>query len=304
MRVSGTNGSVTNFYPRSPRGERRTPPTASSASWDYFYPRSPRGERLLFAVFLPGKSRFLSTLPARGATFCPGRWSWLFTPFLSTLPARGATIGFHSVLSNIFYFYPRSPRGERHLAVLLLMVCNDFYPRSPRGERLAAQRLLPVLYSISIHAPREGSDRELFVSASESMEISIHAPREGSDKASPCGPPCTRYFYPRSPRGERPAAAGPLVRRLYFYPRSPRGERPAPPCPRWGNGVHFYPRSPRGERPVQPQSIARKGDFYPRSPRGERPIHDARSQIPAGFLSTLPARGATRRSNKQNLLQG
>ena len=34
-------------------------------------------------------------------------------------------------------------------------------------------------------------------------------------------------------------------------------------------------------------------DFYPRSPRGER--HDRRGLIPRdeGFLSTLPARGAT-----------
>ena len=57
----------------------------------------------------------------------------------------------------------------------------------------------------------------------------------------------SRYFYPRSPCGERlthrsaPAGAG------YFYPRSPCGERP---WRLWGlfRGRNFYPRSPCGER--------------------------------------------------------
>ena len=35
-------------------------------------------------------------------------------------------------------------------------------------------------------------------------------------------------------------------------------------------------------------------NFYPRSPRGERPsMYHQASGVPAGFLSTLPARGAT-----------
>ena len=32
-------------------------------------------------------------------------------------------------------------------------------------------------------------------------------------------------FYPRSPRGERPAEIGEAAATLDFYPRSPRGER-------------------------------------------------------------------------------
>ena len=34
-------------------------------------------------------------------------------------------------------------------------------------------------------------------------------------------------------------------------------------------------------------------NFYPRSPRGERPAGDRRFLWPEGFLSTLPAWGAT-----------
>ena len=33
--------------------------------------------------------------------------------FLSTLPARGATFGAKHICNTSSYFYPRSPRGER-----------------------------------------------------------------------------------------------------------------------------------------------------------------------------------------------
>ena len=44
---------------------------------------------------------------------------------------------------------------------------------------------------------------------------------------------------------------------------------------------------------MDPSPHARK-DFYPRSPRGERPGQDAELVDVGLFLSTLPARGATR----------
>ena len=56
--------------------------------------------------------------------------------FLSTLPARGATL--HSVLTGSpnRHFYPRSPRGERPgCPALPPRRGSHFYPRSPRGER-------------------------------------------------------------------------------------------------------------------------------------------------------------------------
>ena len=74
----------------------------------------------------------------------------------------------------------------------------NFYPRSPRGERRQAQRGQPGRKKISIHAPREGSDRYFFVVVCQ-CNISIHAPREGSDYWLSSDV----HFYPRSPRGER-----------------------------------------------------------------------------------------------------
>ena len=80
----------------------------------------------------------------------------------------------------------------------------------------------------------------------------------------------------------------------YFYPRSPCGERP--PCPSWARrtGRNFYPRSPCGERRGPSRTspcvviflstlslrratapglarLASYVNFYPRSPCGERP---------------------------------
>ena len=87
-----------------------------------FYPRSPRGERLVAKECLDDWHRFLSTLPARGATqtqaiksgqtsisiHAPREGSdvliffvfFAVFVFLSTLPARGATCGtLYSVFS-------------------------------------------------------------------------------------------------------------------------------------------------------------------------------------------------------------
>src|SRR5699024_9036100 len=83
------------------------------------------------------------------------------------------------------HFYPRSPRGERLVgAASISSPVIYFYPRSPRGERRTARRTPSSATSISIHAPREGSD--------------------GPPRAAPR---TAGNFYPRSPRGERPDAA-------------------------------------------------------------------------------------------------
>ena len=125
---------------------------------------------------------FLSTLPARGATENHCRYpvqrgisihapregsddthalpNTLASPFLSTLPARGATPMPCKICSILGNFYPRSPRGERPSSFFASGLSGPyFYPRSPRGERLFLLLLKHYHICISIHAPREGSDR-------------------------------------------------------------------------------------------------------------------------------------------------
>ena len=85
---------------------------------------------------------------------------------------------------------------------------THFYPRSPRGERPGAEGLATAYSRISIHAPREGSDLPVPMMNILNGGISIHAPREGSDSGTTRPGTRTWYFYPRSPRGERPVKFG------------------------------------------------------------------------------------------------
>ena len=57
--------------------------------------------------------------------------------------------------------------------------------------------------------------------------ISIHAPRKGSDEMDGEPEEGTEYFNPRSPQGERPDGGRHTVGDCNnFNPRSPQGERP------------------------------------------------------------------------------
>ena len=83
-------------------------------------------------------------------------------------------------------------------------------------------------FLISIHAPRVGSDRSKRVKAYFSYAISIHAPRVGSDAGQydQGGVGIISIHAPRV--GSDFNSSMPASARPYFYPRSPRGERPAP----------------------------------------------------------------------------
>ena len=97
--------------------------------------------------------------------------------------------------------------------------------------------------------------------------ISIHALREEGDPQAASSTTSASNFYPRPPRGGRPAfwtssthphkfLSTPSVRRAtecpspgwarlrYFYPRPPRGGRLSHDCPCALVSMHFYPRPP------------------------------------------------------------
>ena len=189
------------FNPRSPRGERPAGASGAAPGLDisihapregsdggsergcagagYFNPRSPRGERPFFISFSFGVLAFQSTLPARGATRERAglRRGWIFQ---STLPARGAT------------------SSCARLCLRKLAFQSTLPARGATGEVMSWQKR----ESISIHAPREGSDQlDTFVTLT--IDISIHAPREGSDRPPRRNSRVRRHFNPRSPRGER-----------------------------------------------------------------------------------------------------
>src|SRR5699024_140408 len=169
---------------------------------------------------------------------------------------------------------------------------------------------------ISIHAPREGSDR--FAVAAWNMFprflstlpargatlglrfffghelISIHAPREGSDH-DPDFRIVQNDISIHAPRegSDNSQICGP-TRSSYFYPRSPRGERRRPTSMK-PTTSYFYPRSPRGERLCPNRLLWEHWESLSKLPARGATSTTAWKLKKAEFLSTLPARGATKR---------
>ena len=191
--------------------------------------------------------------------------------FLSTLSLRRAT---HFPCTELYqqrYFYPRSPCGER-----------------PFSSCIPNRRL-----KISIHALLAESDHSfshaiiilvLFLSTlslrrattftivwSRLYFISIHALLAESDIHGRKRIRTPKYFYPRSPCGERRKPRRLKSRRCVFLSTlSLRRATPIRDIIQW-EGMNFYPRSPCGERRNSQNIKRRHNNFYPRSPCGERP---------------------------------
>ena len=196
------NKDYTNFYPRSPCGERHARYTNKLVA-NHFYPRSPCGERPVSGSSKHNSRYFYPRSP------CGERRQWrrsvkLFRQFLSTLSLRRATRHKTAELIINVYFYPRSPCGER-----LTSEVSDRVPLAISIHALLAEsderanRLAHAPPQISIHALLAESDnrRPIFLGQAEEFlstlslrratETLVILPKELDD------------FYPRSPCGER-----------------------------------------------------------------------------------------------------
>ena len=190
-------------------------------------------------------------------------------------------------------FNPRSPHGERQEKGVQALPPRHFNPRSPHGERpcdaavslfdfsfqstlpargaTAALRPHSLPPSISIHAPRTGSDVGRPIKPNAIIAISIHAPRTGSDAMSWTWSAATPFQSTLPARG----ATSQLCCRGLWLP-------------------HFNPRSPHGERPAARRSGCMCRAISIHAPRtGSDPSPSRGTTISAAFQSTLPARGAT-----------
>ena len=147
---------------------------------------------------------------------------------------------------------------------------DHFYPRSPCGERRTIinsnRNFTQFLSTLSL--------RRATIISKTNRRTAVPFLSTLSLRRATCSPGfgfCrSRYFYPRSPCGERRRCGLQLVALCYFYPRSPCGERQ--PCRGflisaeqflstlslrratlfqvlfWQSIQNFYPRSPCGER--------------------------------------------------------
>ena len=170
------------FNPRSPHGERRHLYGDLSRLW-HFNPRSPHGERrdgsslsIIDFVFQP-------TLPARGATKMTTGLRASTFEFQPTLPARGATVS-------------RDVSGRPGA---------NFNPRSPHGERQFRATFQGDPEQISTHAPRTGSDFDLFFAHAVNGRFQPTLPARGATRCPMIQAMVVDHFNPRSPHGERRA---------------------------------------------------------------------------------------------------
>ena len=173
-----------------------------------FYPRSPCGERRVCYSAVRLFIKFLSTLSLRRAT--------QFKRYIN----RHLHISIHALLAEsdleiplpclaIHNFYPRSPCGERRY---LINTYHRIFGISIHALLAESDACLPACVvgaPISIHALLAESDAA--VCKAVSPELYFY-PR------SPCGERRPRQiviviidnFYPRSPCGERPVITKPL----------------------------------------------------------------------------------------------
>ena len=128
------------------------------------------------------------------------------------------------------------------------------------------------LLSISIHAPRTGSDTYDFDAGTNIWTISIHAPRTGSDVMEAMLLAVEHDFNPRSPHGERRHFRPLFQRRRHISIHAPRTGSDAQATYAQSMTIIFQSTLPA---------------------RGATLIHVHTSKVTKGFQSTLPARGAT-----------
>ena len=202
-------------------------------------------------------------------------------------------------------FYPRSPCGERPIDDHRTNIDLTFLSTLSLRRATSFRVFYWLKVTISIHALLAESDprgRSVLLNT----PISIHALLAESDTKHSTNSKNRKYFYPRSPCGERhpaehhansqqeflstlslrratAAMGNPTFEIAYFYPRSPCGER-LRGCPASSRRPYFYPRSPCGERHVACGDWHELRDFYPRSPCGERPELDTLANNPP-FIS-------------------
>ena len=194
-----------------------------------------------------------------------------------------------------------------------------FNPRTPQGVRPGRQGPPGQGLAISIHAPRKGCDGG-DVRCWKSLNIfqSTH-PARGATRASPSPRSAASFQSTHPARGAtarscctsklfcisihaprkgcdafREALAAGLVRFQSTHPaRGATRSGARGRCP----GAYFNPRTPQGVRPAwaAPQETARISIHAPR--KGCDAAVFGFQLVKAGFQSTHPARGATRRNS-------
>ena len=106
-------------------------------------------------------------------------------------------------------FNPRSPCGERLIVLLLFQIVAGFQSTLPVRGATGPSCQRRFGRSISIHAPRAGSDVHILRFGICGQRFQSTLPVRGATHNRTANIQCTRYFNPRSPCGERQAPSAP-----------------------------------------------------------------------------------------------
>ena len=195
------NTNVYDFYPRPPRGGRRSSsPVRLKGDMISIHALREEGDRFQFFQRIRFGA-FLSTPSARRATHLNFRCFCLFPISIHALREEGDYIGTAKSAEN-WNFYPRPPRGGRPGAAQCEGASGCISIHALREEGDTNLRYEDLMYKISIHALREEGDlRQAF--QVQKYYISIHALREEGDTNTTAHSKRQRNFYPRPPRGGR-----------------------------------------------------------------------------------------------------
>ena len=144
-----------------------------------FNPRSPHGERPCMTSLTILITSFQSTLPARGATRTRRRNGE--TRGISIHAPRTGSDGAglpNQPAHDITTPAPRTGSDDRQ--PLLRLDGRHFNPRSPHGERRSTTSVMLLTLRFQSTLPARGATTRAEFMA-RSISISIHAPRTGSD---------------------------------------------------------------------------------------------------------------------------
>ena len=239
------------------------------------------------------------------------------TKFQSTLPARGATATSPRRSRPTSNFNPRSPHGERRSTPTTTGRSSSFQSTLPaRGATSRAARASDCVRPFQSTLPARGATHGGMARRAGSL-ISIHAPRTGSDALGGGQMPGALDFNPRSPHGERLIRERKRVVPKEFQSTLPARGATKARAQRWNRLVISIHAPRTGSDESHRLRLCRKAPISIHAPRtgsdgAERLRHHGNQGISIhaprtgsdlsrqdnrredeAFQSTLPARGAT-----------
>ena len=192
-----------NFYPRSPCGERHVKITNIQSAVTDFYPRSPCGERRFYLIW-----RTLFSIISIHALLAESDLQWLKKP------------------NDNIHFYPRSPCGERPATRAAPQRAPKFL--STLSLRRATQQFSLSCngHSISIHALlAESDDKGGKGMSSPNLFLSTLSLRRATEVPHNKDGRNNQFLSTLSLRRATTKTAKEAAKDKDFYPRSPCGER-------------------------------------------------------------------------------